>query len=102
MTAASGSITVGIDIGTTATKAVAVDAEGTVLARSRVGHKMMTPAADLLEHDAGMAWRRGPLRALADVSTGLGGSEVAGVCVAGMVPSMTAVTRRGYPCTVGL
>ena len=102
MTSVSGSITVGLDIGTTATKAVAVDEEGTVLARSRVEHELMTPAADLLEHDAGRAWRQGPLRALAEVSTGIGGAEVAGVCVAGMVPSLTAVTTRGYPCAAGL
>ncbi|HUC38400.1 MAG TPA: FGGY-family carbohydrate kinase [Acidimicrobiales bacterium] len=102
MTSVSGSVTVGIDIGTTSTKAVAVDAEGTVLARSRVGHRVITPAPDLLEHDAGRAWRKGPLRALAEVSTTIGSSEIAGVCVAGMVPSLAAVTRRGFPCSPGL
>ena len=92
----------GIDIGTTATKAVAVDSQGAVLARSRVGHKMITSAADLLEHDAGQAWRRGPVKALAEVTTMLGGREMAGVCVAGMVPSLAAVNARGCPCSAGL
>jgi len=102
MTSVSGSVTVGIDIGTTATKAVAADENGTVIARSRVGHKVMTPAPDLLEHDAAKAWRKGPLQALAEVNSGLGGKEVAGVCVAGMVPSLAAVSRRGVPCSPGL
>ena len=68
MTVVSGSITVGIDIGTTAVKAVAADETGTVLARARIPHRLLTPAPDQLEHDAGQAWRRGPMRALAQVT----------------------------------
>jgi xylulokinase len=100
VTGASGSVTVGIDIGTTATKAVAADAEGRVLARARIRHKLSAPRPDQLEHDAARAWRRGPLQALAEVSASV--PEPAGVCVASMVPSLTAVDRRGRPCTPGL
>lgn len=92
-------MTVGIDIGTTAVKAVAVAADGTVLARCRVAHPLLTDAADRLEHDAARAWCRGPRRALAAVASGL---DVAGVCVAAMVPSMTPVDRRGRPQGPGL
>jgi xylulokinase len=102
MTPASDPVTVGIDIGTTATKAVAVDGDGSVLARSRVRHDVFTPEADLLEHDAGQAWRRGPTKALAELRTGVSGRDLAGVCVAGMVPSLTAVGARGIPCSPGL
>lgn len=90
----------GIDIGTTAVKAVRVDAEGKVLARARVPHRLITPAPDLLEHDAGQAWRRGPLKAYAEVVGA--GPEPAGVCVASMVPSLAAVGRGGRPCSPGL
>jgi xylulokinase len=100
MTAVSGSVTVGIDIGTTAVKAVAVDASGEVLARSRIPHKLLSPAPDLLEHDAGRAWRRGPLQALAAVRAP--GEPLDGVCVCSMVPSLTAVDRRGRPQAPGL
>jgi xylulokinase len=96
----SGSVTVGIDIGTTAVKAVAVDEAGTVLARSRVPHKLISPAPDLLEHDAGRAWRRGPLEALAAVHPV--GAPLDAVCVCSMVPSLTAVDRRGRPRSPGL
>jgi len=99
MTSVSGSATVGIDIGSTAVKAVAADADGRVLARVRVPHRLISTASDRLEHDAEKAWRRGPRQALAEVSTGL---DVAGVCVAGMVPSLAAVDRRGRPLTPGL
>ena len=93
-------MTVGIDIGTTAVKAVAVDDAGQVLARSRIPHRLISPAPDLLEHDAGRAWRRGPLQALAAVRAP--GDQLDGVCVCSMVPSLAAVDRRGRPQTPGL
>ena len=100
MTSVSGSITVGIDIGTTAVKAVAADASGTVVARARVPHRLQSPAPDQLEHDATKAWRRGPQHALAQVVGA--GVDVAGVCVASMVPSLTVVDGRGIPRAPGL
>src|ERR1700692_1068268 len=96
----SGSITVGIDIGTTAVKAIAADENGTVLARARIPHRLLTPAPDQLEHDAGRAGRRGPVRALAQVTAGL--DDLAAVCVTSMVPSLTAVDGRGIPRSPGL
>src|SRR6202167_148763 len=100
MTVVSGSVTVGIDIGTTAVKAVAADENGTVLARARIPHRLLTPAPDQLEHDAGQAWRRGPVRALAQVTAGV--DDLAGVCVTSMVPSLAAVDGRGIPRSPGL
>lgn len=100
MTRAS-EISVGVDIGTTSVKALAVDRDGTVVARARVGHRVLTPAPDCLEHDARRAWRLGPRRAYAKVTAGLL-APVAGLAVAAMVPSMTAVDRRGVPLLPGL
>lgn len=91
-------VTAGIDIGTTSVKAVAVDDDGVIVARSRVPHDIVVPGPDLMEHDADRAWRRGPKRALA----ALGSFDIKGVGIAAMVPSMTAVDRRGRPLTPGL
>jgi len=99
MTSVSDSVTVGIDIGTTSVKAVAVDATGEALARARIPHRLLVPASDRLEHDAARAWRVGPMKALAQVASDL---EVAGVCVCGMVPSLTVVDARGRPRKAGL
>ena len=106
-------ITVGIDIGTTSVKALAVTEDGEVVARSRVPHRIIHSSGDHMEHDALAAWRRGPRRALAAVKQAITRSHaatngatsavrVAGICVAGMVPSLTAVDRRGIPRTSGL
>jgi hypothetical protein len=45
-------VTIGIDIGTTAVKAVAADDNGQLTARVRIPHQLRVPAPDLLEHDA--------------------------------------------------
>ncbi|HEX2285139.1 MAG TPA: FGGY family carbohydrate kinase, partial [Mycobacterium sp.] len=45
-------VTIGIDIGTTAVKAVAADQDGQVTARARIPHRLRVPAPDRLEHDA--------------------------------------------------
>jgi xylulokinase len=101
-------LTVGIDIGTTSVKALAVAEDGEVVAQARVPHRIIHASGDHMEHDALAAWRRGPRRALAAVrkavvESGSGGTtRVAGVCVSGMVPSLTAVDRRGIPRTPGL
>ena len=100
MSKAASEITVGIDIGTTSVKAVAADADGNVVARSRVPHRILVTAPDRLEHDADEAWRRGPQQALAEL--GDVGREARGVSVAAMVPSLTAVDADGVPQTPGL
>ncbi len=91
-------VTVGIDIGTSSVKAVAADADGNVLARSRIPHEFRVPSPLRFEHDAAVAWHTGPQRALAD----LGEIKPRAVSVAAMVPSLTAVDDDGVPMTPGL
>ena len=90
-------ITVGVDIGTTSVKAVAVDANGRVVGRTRITHRLEA-TADRLRHDADQAWRRGPRRVLA----ALGDVNPRAASVTGMVPSMAAVNSRGKPVSDGL
>jgi xylulokinase len=93
-----GTVTVGLDIGTTSIKAVAVDDDGQILSRARIPHPLRIPAPDLMQHDADRAWRRGPRRALAAMAN----ERPAAVAVTAMVPSLTAVDKRGRPLTPGL
>ncbi|HSS25029.1 MAG TPA: FGGY-family carbohydrate kinase [Mycobacterium sp.] len=92
-------VTIGIDIGSTAVKAVAADADGHVTARVRIPHALRVPAPNRLEHDADEAWRRGPLAALHQLAPG---PEIRAVAVSAMVPSLTAVDSSGTPLTPGL
>ena len=91
-------VTIGIDIGTTAVKAVAADEDGQVTARVRIPHRLRVPAPNRLEHDADEAWRQGPLTALAELRR----PDAAAVAVTAMVPSLTAVDDDGRPLTPGL
>jgi xylulokinase len=91
-------VTVGLDIGTTSIKAVAVDDDGAIVARTRIPHEVRIPGPELMEHDADRAWRRGPRRALA----ALGQVDPVAVGVTAMVPSLTAVDKTGRPLTPGL
>ena len=91
-------VTIGIDIGTTAVKAVAADQDGRVVARARIPHELRVPAPDRLEHNADEAWRLGPLAALEQLAR----PDALAVSVCAMVPSLTAVDAAGVPLTPGL
>lgn len=92
-------VTIGIDVGTTATKAVAVDEDGTIVARSRRPHELRSRAPGLLEVDAALAWRLGASQAWRDVRDS---GDPSAACVAAMLPSLTAVDDRGVPFGPGL
>ena len=95
-------VTVGIDIGTTSVKAVAADAEGDVVARARIPHRVVSTDPGRFEHDPQGAWIDGVLGAWDEVLAGAAGRSVAAVTVSAMVPSMCGVDSAGTPVTVGL
>ncbi len=92
-------VTVGVDIGTTSVKAVAVDGSGAVLARARLPHEVRTPVPGAFEHDVDLAWRANVIDAFERVANGL---DVAAVNVSAMVPSLGAVSADGTAVGPGL
>ena len=92
-------VTVGIDIGTTSVKAVAVDGNGDVRARTRIPHAVHAPSPAVLEHDAAEVWATNVVEACDTVSAG---HRVAGVGLAAMVPSLAAVDAKGSPVSPGI
>jgi len=98
-------VTIGIDIGTTSVKALAVDGDGRVVADSRVPHPVLASHGGELAHPADAAWHDGVLEALALVQKrgkAAGGLAVRGMNVAAMVPSLCAVDDAGRPVSDGL
>ena len=91
-------VTIGIDVGTTAVKAVAADEDGRVVSGTRIPHQLRVPAPDRLEHDADEAWRRGPLAALRRLDR----PDARAVAVSALAPSLTAVDCAGDPVSPGL
>jgi len=92
-------VTVGIDIGTTSVKALAVDDDGRVVARARISHSLRSPVAGAFEHEIDRAWSDDVVAALAAVAEGL---DVIALNVSAMVPSLGAVDRDGRGCSPGL
>ncbi len=99
MTSTNSEVTIGIDIGTSSVKALAVDADGKVVRSVRVRHQFFVPSPQRLEHDAS-CWSDGPVRALDE----LGAADLApkAVSVAAMVPSLCAIGTDGRAVTSGL
>lgn len=94
-------VTAGIDVGTTSVKAVAANADGEVVARARIPHRVVAPSPDRFEHDPQQAWVDGVLAAWERVRAGTD-QPVAAVTVSAMVPSMCGVDSAGRPVTPGL
>lgn len=94
-----GEITVGVDIGTTSVKSVAVNDAGEVLARARVPHQLNSPFPGAFEHAIASSWQINVLESLAQVAAG---REVSAINVSAMVPSLGALDREGRPVSPGL
>jgi xylulokinase len=99
--AAPDDVTLGLDIGSSSLKAVLAASDGSVLARLRLKNQLGLPSSERMEHDARRAWHAAPRRALKAMER-LGTPTPRAICVAGMVPSLTAVDARGIPCSPGL
>ncbi|MBS1849078.1 MAG: xylulose kinase [Actinobacteria bacterium] len=92
-------VTVGIDIGTTSVKAVAADSDGTIVARTRIPHRLVTSTDGEFAHEPAAAWQSDIVEALQVVGAD---RAVRGVCVAAMVPSLGAIDATGRPIGPGL
>lgn len=94
-------LTAGVDIGTTAVKAVVVDEDGAVVGRSRLPSALRLQGDGLFEHDASATWWSAPAQVLA--RAGRAAQTVPGaVAVSAMAPSAAAVEPDGGPLGPGL
>ncbi len=87
----------GIDIGTTSTIGILIDAQGRTLATATRPVELMSPEANWAEEDPAQWWSNscaviGELLA----KTGLSGADLAGVGVTGMVPALVLLDRAGH------
>ncbi len=92
-------VTLGIDIGTTSVKGLAVNGDGRVVARVRRRHQIVSPVPGQLQHDVDAAWRDNVRRVYSEIA---GGQAIRGVQVSAMIPSLAAVDERGRALTPGL
>jgi len=88
----------GVDIGTTATKAILAGVEGSVRAEASAATRLRSPRPGWAEEDVGEWWRNVcelVPKILRDA--GASGDVVAAVGVSGMVPTLVCLDRNGNP-----
>jgi xylulokinase len=83
----------GIDIGTGSTKAVGVDADGTVRATALRQHEISRPRPGRAEHDPGVWWAE--VKSVCQELIGQLGGTPAAVCVSGMGPCLAPTDAGG-------
>ncbi|WP_376796323.1 FGGY-family carbohydrate kinase [Thermogemmatispora sp.] len=91
-----GRYVLGLDVGTTALKAVALERKRGLVAQVDYPHELRSPAPGWAEEDAEQWWRtcREAIRALlAQVPA----DEVAAIGVSGMVPAIVLLDATGHP-----
>jgi xylulokinase len=86
----------GIDVGTSATKAVLARPDGSVLAQTERPHTLSLPQPGWAEHDAEEVWWR-DLRAVCAELVPLAGDGLAGVCVSGIGPCLLPCDNQRRP-----
>lgn len=85
----------GIDIGTSSTKGVLVDDQGTVLRQARREHAVQTPRPGWFEQDADAVWWGDVAALCRDLTSD--GLPVDAVCVSGMGPALVVTDERDIP-----
>jgi xylulokinase len=86
----------GIDVGTTALKAVALEAERGVVAQTNQPHELLSPHPGWAEEDSELWWTT-TLTAIRELLASIPAHEVAAIGVSGMVPAMVLLDTAGKP-----
>ena len=97
----SGTYTIGLDLGTTNCKAVALDADGSLLGSASSEHHLYTPQSGWGEQRAEDVWA-GALAVLSSLAQQIPGRAAAGICLSGAMHSSLAVDAAGDPLAPAL
>lgn len=95
MTAAGG-VYVGLDLGTSGLKAVALSASGEIIARSGMAYPTRRPAPGASEQDAG-DWLRAVEQAAAQLGETVPPRRWRAIGLSGMIPTLVALGPDGQP-----
>jgi xylulokinase len=92
-----GQVLVGIDVGTTGVKAIAVSTSGDVVGRAEVGYELQTPRPGWAEQDPEDWWQASEL-ALASLETQLeesaGAAAIAGIGLSGQMHGLVCLDEK--------
>jgi len=87
---------IGLDLGTTTTKAVALDADGSLRATATSKHHLSSPHTGWAEQPVEVIWR-GVLAALRNLASQVPRQDIRGICLSGAMHSLLPVGEDGAP-----
>jgi xylulokinase len=93
---ATGDVYIGLDLGTSGLKAVALSASGLILARSGASYRTNQPAPGAYEQDPG-EWRGAVERAVAELRRAVPPARWRAVGLSGMIPTLVTLGPDGQP-----
>jgi xylulokinase len=96
LTTNAGDIYIGLDLGTSGLKAVALTASGVILARGSAAYPTHRPAAGAAEQDTG-DWRRAVEQALAQLAEITPARRWRAIGLSGMIPTLVTLGPDGQP-----
>jgi len=94
-------IVIGLDLGTTHAKAIALEQDGVVSATASRGYPMHTPQPGQAEQDPQAVWQ-GAAEALRELVGQLNAEDIAGLCLSGAMHSCLPVAADGTPLAPAL
>ena len=94
-------IVIGLDLGTTHAKAIALEQDGRVTATASRGYPMYTPQPGRAEQDPQAVWQ-GAAEALHELAGQLNAEDIAGLCLSGAMHSSLPVAADGTPLAPAL
>jgi xylulokinase len=92
----SPTLTIGLDLGTTAVKAAVLDPRRGVIAQASRINRLSSPHPGWAEADPAQ-WLRNAADAVREVAATVGEHRIAAIATSGMVPAMVAVDHLGVP-----
>lgn len=94
----SGSLLLGVDVGTSGSKGVLCTPDGDILTTAAVSHQLSVPRAGWAEHDAETIWWGGFVQICHELFSGQwSGADVGAVGVSGIGPCVLPVDECGDP-----
>lgn len=88
---------IGLDIGTSSSKGVLVDAAGTIVARSTRMHDVANPHPGWVEHDAETVWWKDFTEIVGELVVANEGAPLAGLGISGIGPTLLPADGDGRP-----
>ncbi|WP_040777830.1 FGGY-family carbohydrate kinase [Nocardia pneumoniae] len=87
----------GIDIGTSSSKGVLVDADGTIVAKAERAHEISMPHPGWVEHDAETVWWADFVSLAQELVRAADGASLDGLAVSGIGPCLLPADAKGNP-----